>query len=301
MTSVVGLPVGNAIGFETGVGGRLEARTINSNALTRITPKHGFSNAPANGALCLPSATYYLGGTSGNQTTYLQTFIEGLNTADRYVLLGGWCTSFKISNIGPARPPGSIPQVAFTFRFADWLKADDASNAGALTGALGRATYSDNVQLPVKDSEFYYQNNSSATIGDLIRAPVIEFNPVIAYATHEAPDGVNTIVQPLRVGPDNQQPLSISFTVPLEEHTWREHLEGEDAFGFWYQIGSNAERGCAMLEGPTCQVVDVQDEPGAITSVKVMVEGGEDAQIVTTGLTGTNLDRALSPFRLHLL
>lgn len=303
VTLSTGLNVGSALAFPTGPGGRYEARVIKNNATNTITPKHAFSTAPGTGVTCYPSATYYMGGTLGDQTTYLQAIVEGINPKDRFVLLGGFCTGFTITNIGPASPPGAVPRIEFVWTFAKWIPVASAAGSGSLTGALGRATFLNNVQLPVKDSDFRYQVNATTTLGTLIKAPSIGFNfKGVNYALHESPDGVETIVQPIRVPPDDGVPVTFEFTEPLNtaDDAWRDERDNELDLGFWHQMGSTAA-GMALIEVPTGQVISAEDDTSQITMMKVMGEGGSDGDTVLSGLTGTDLDRALSEARIHLL
>lgn len=304
VTTSAGLNVGSAIAFATGSGSTLEARPIHDNAGDAIVPKFAFTAAPSDAALCHPSATYYLGGTLGSQTTFLQLIAEGLNVKDRYVLYGGqFDAPPTLSNIGPSVTPGAVPTITFTWRFANWLEASEATGSANLAGALGRATYVNNVVNVVKASEFRYQVNGTTTIGPLIQAPIIEWTPSIVYDWHHAPGGVNTVVKPIRSVPEGQA-IAIEFVIPQEndDDTWRDFWDDQSDLLFTMQIGSSPTKGCVLLEAPTCEVVNVQPETAgnAITGLRVRAEGGNDGDTEQSGLTGTDLDRALSAFKIHL-
>jgi hypothetical protein len=301
-SSISGMPVGNAVGFNTGASGRLEIREIKNNASTQLTLKHALTGAPANSAALLPSATYYLGGTSGDQTTSLQAIIEGASTQDRYLLLGGWLESIAFEQLAP----GSIPRVTLGWRFAQWFRANGSDTAANLTtAALERVSYVNAKTLVVQASEFRKHVNGTSTIGPLIHAPAIEYVPNIVYETQRAPGGTNTVVQAVRVA-TGAPAISGSFQVPAEDQTWINHELGtdEDAdnVSLDYQIGSSITRGGAMLVAPTVQITSVQPIGiGRIEGWNVSWKGRLDGDTVTSGLTGTNLDRALSAFRVHLI
>ena len=297
LDSITGVAIGGTLAFATGTGGRLEARIVADISSTTVTLMHALSNAPATSSIAIAAANYYLYGVDGSLTTSLQAIVEGLAPHGRILYRGGWPTSFGISQLAP----GQLPRVSTDWRFAAWDK--DATAAASLSGTLGRSVYVNNRVHTVTDSYLMFHPvtaGGAASIGTELLAPVIEFNPNIAYETHMSPSGINTIVQALRVPADQGAGSgSWSFVIPYEDESWETLRDDETDIAISYQIGSSALRGGMLLTSGTCQVTSVTPEAiGKIDGIRVVCEAREDEGVDVTGLTGAALHQAFSPWRL---
>lgn len=300
MASVSGMNIGGAVAFATGSGSALEVREIKNNASTTLTLKHALTGAPGTTQNALAAATYFMDGSDGSETTSLQAIWEGLNAQDRWLLLGGYLKSMTLEQLGP----GSIPRAVFTWGFPQWFQADGSSTAANLVsaGTLGRATYTNNTTLVVKDSEFRSFTVGSTTLASttLLHATTIEFQPNITYARHMTPAGVQGVKQAVRTR--SAPVITGRFVIPYEDTTWRTAHSARTDKDILLQIGSSATDGAILLSAPCVQIVDVQkQEIDGISGIQVSWKGRLDTDTTTSGLTGADLDRALSPFRIHLV
>jgi hypothetical protein len=290
-TSATNIAVGSAVACATGPGGLLEYREVKSKSGNAVTLKHALSSIPANGSVVYSCATYYLHGTSGDQTTYLQLIVEGLYSGDRYLLRGGWLDSLSIE-LGPAQRP----MLSFAWKFADWRQADGTQTVANLVGAgvLGFASYANNTTIVLADSEFRQQTVNTTTIGPIIDASAIEFAPQIKFTTARAPGGLNTFKQAIR---DSVHPvITGSFTCPFEDNTWLDAHANQTAKAFWLQVGMTAGKRGILLSAPTTQVKDVQTAiVDGVINQKVNWIGRLDE-----GTSGDTSNLARSAARVHL-
>lgn len=288
LTTVTNILAGQAIGYATGTGGALEVRTIADKTGSDISVKHALTAAPSNGGTAYSSATYYMSGTDGSQTLSLQIAYEGLFSSDRYVLLGGWLSSPPKLALGV----GGRPILTTTWTFANWLQ--DADATADLSGALAAATYTNTVALVHKDSEFRSQVVGTTTIGTLLQASEISFEPNIVYGVQTSSAGTNNVVQPIRLR--SNPVIKCSFTLPFEDLTWFTARDNRTKHDLTLQIGSAVATGAIYIELSNGQVTDVQlVEAEGITAQRVTVVGGLDTA------AGTTNDLQQSAFRIHLL
>jgi hypothetical protein len=293
LTSAAGIAVGTALGFNTGAGGALEIREVKSKSGNTVTLKLALTGAPADGASVLSGATYSMGGTDGSQTTSLQTIVEGLSTAHRWLLAGG-----QLKSLALALGVGTQPRATFGVSYADFLLANGSNTAANLTsGALGAASYSNTTPLVQQASELRAQTVGTSTLsGTLLHAPTIEFKPNIKYSPHKTPAGRNTIKQWIR---DHAPPvLEGAFVVPHEDATWFDARDAATPKMLAYQIGSSFTKGGILIVAPNVQITDVQTEGvGGIHSQRVSWR----ARLDTDTTEGSPSDLGRSAFRIHLI
>lgn len=291
-TSAAGIAVGSAIGCATGIGGLIEYREVASKSSNAITLKHALSGAPANSSVVYSSATYSLGGTTGSQTTSLQAIIEGYFASARWLYSGGWMDATPTFEFAY----GQRPIVGFSWMFANWNLADGSATSANLVGAgaLGFATYANNSTVVQADSEFRQQTVGTSTIGSLVQASSIAFDPQIKFSTQRSPAGVNTYVQPIR---DRNAPvITGNFVVPYEDSTWYTARDSRTVKALWYQIGMTTALGGILVSAPTVQIKNVQP---------AIVDGIECQKVEWVGrldeaTSGSTTDLARSALRVHL-
>jgi hypothetical protein len=296
-TSAAGFLPGDAAGFATGAGGRLEFREISSIATNAVTLKNALSAIPANSSPIYAAATYFLSrNLAGTGETSLQVIVEGLDNADRWLLLGGQISSppkLTLAN-------GSIPKIQFSWQFAEWL--DRFSTVANLSAsALALATYSNSVPIVIKDSQLWRQTAASGvqTATDIL-APAYEFAPNIAYAAHMAPGATNNIVNWIR---QRTAPvISGSFSYPYESSTQfsNRSTPGGYSLGMFLQMGSSPTAsfgGGVLLSAPTVQITDVQRvDVDGLACQQLDWKGRPDIATVPSGAS----DCETSAMRIHL-
>ncbi len=296
LTSAAGLTAGGAVAFATGTGGRLEMREIKTISSNTITLKHALTSAPANGSTCYAAAMYYPSTELSSGYSYsLQLLVEGIETDDRFLLLGGQIASpprFTVAN-------GQIARMSFEWEFANWFYADGVNTSGDFVGpALANATYVYSVPLVVKDSEYRVFDVGTTSISNtLMGAPSYEFATSIAYTPHLAPGGTQNILGWVRL---RTAPLtSGSFTIPYEAETWRTEKAEDDRRAVALQIGSSptlATGGGALLVHTNVQITDVQmTDIGGIKGQVVSYEGSIEAD-----LSVSSTDWHTAAMRIHL-
>jgi len=285
---------GDAVAFATGAGGKLEMREILSISTNAVTLKHALSNAPANGSVIYAAAVHYLTtGQAANETS-LQVIFEGIETDDRWLLLGGQIASPPKFSL----PIGGIPRISFEWEFANWFYADGVNTAGDFVGpALAAATYTFNRPVVMKDSELRITDVGTSSIAStLIDASTIEFTPAVSYTPHLAPGGTQNIVQWIRTR--TVPVITGSFTYPYEDQTWFTEKAEDDRRAFFLQIGSSptlVTGGGVLISAPTIQITDVQRvDMGGVAGQQVSWKGTID------GATSGTADYEKSAFRIHL-
>jgi hypothetical protein len=294
-TDASDIAVGSAIACATGPGGTMESRVVQSkggSGNNTLTLKSDLSGAPANGSVVNASCTNYLAGDFGDATEALQSLVQRLSDTETYLLLGGWLESIAFD----FQAPGKFAKISHNWNYADFKLYNEA--AADITGPLAFATYANSVPLIQADSQFRYQLLSATTFDkdvNIIDAPVIKIGLHVKYETHDTPGGVNNKKQPIRVRVDPV--IDGSFIVPRTDalhDLWFGFKKNRTAISLDYQIGSSPTRGGALLEAPTCQVIDVNPVPqGDISALEVKWVGRTDS------LTARTSKLMTSPFRYH--
>ena len=266
----------------------MEVTEVESISSNNLVMKRNFSFTPSNGATCYNSAGYHL---AENPSTSIQAAVEGINTDDRWLLLGGQhdAISFTLEN-------GQLPRVSKTLKFASWIHAEDAGTPFN-SGSVGDASYT---QSPVvlMDSELLVGTVGTAARPTALKASQMTLNLNLSYVPVTSPGGTGAsdiIVQWQRVR--SAPVVSGSFTIPFEDETWRAHKESRTDMYWFLQIGQTAGSVVA-LSAPTIQIVsvDVVDVNG-VSMQTVSWRGRLDEE--TSESTATELGQ--SAFRAHFL
>lgn len=286
--------VGAALGVvDGGLSGGFGAREIEAISSSNLTFKQAFTAAPSNSDDCYAAATYSLGAGSGDVTTSAQFIVEGRESQDRWVLLGGQCSS-----IGFTIGPGIVPKVSFTWRGPYWI--DGASASTDLTAsALAAASYSNEVVNVVQDSVFAFGTVGTTTSPDSLALSVNEVAIEIAlnYVPIMTPAGVQTQQGWVHAHQANQATVSGSFKLPFDDLTYFNARDNRTDHYVFYQIGTTAANRCALFSVPTVQVTDVQlVDAGGLQYQQVGWKARHDGD--TTESTATQF--GLSPVRIHL-
>lgn len=286
---------GCGIGTVYSTTGAFEAREVESNdGSNSIVTKLAFSEAPAESEVVYGATTVY---TSTRTTGYNpsgQFIVQGWNTEDRWLLMGGVCTvTFTMG-------PGEIPRLNFKWQFADWEQANGSDTAQDFTGSvLDLSTYTDTNTLVVVDSEFRCWTVGTSTLsGTLYHPNAISFDPGITHVPVMSPSGVNNIVGWVRT--HTPPVLKGSFTLPYEDsQEWFTARDSKTAKSIGYQIGSSiaSTAGAVLFSAPTVQIVNVQ---------RVDVQGVQNQKVdwearLDTDVTETSGSEGLgeSAFRIH--
>lgn len=303
VTSASGIFTGTAIAVPTGPGGTMEIREVKGKSGSgqsgnTLFLKLALSSAPADGADVKASATYYLSGTDGSQTTSLQAIVEGLALVDRYVLRGGQMKSMTFD----ALSPGGIPRCKLGMMFTVWDYADGAAVAyDASASTLGLASYTNVRPHVIYSSEFRSSTVGTTTLaGTLLHAPTINFKPNIKYTAHRTPFTRSTVKQWIR---DRSVPvISGGFSLPEEDKSWYTARTNRTSKAFFLQIGSSITEGGFLLSVPTAQITEVMPSNVAdIHAVDVGYDARLDEECDATGISGTGYNLVKSTFRVHLI
>ena len=290
MTTIARWLNGSAMGFNTGTGGSLEMRVIESISGSTVTLKEALTAGPANSAVVFNAATYSMGLGNGDVVTSAQFALEGLEQDDRWLCMGG-----QLASITFELGPGTIPKVIFSWKGVDWDVADGVATAGTLTGSvLASSTYADNQTLVVKDSEFRFRTLGTTTFATS-DVSSITITPNLVYVSQRTPGAVETVARWIR----DHQPsvVSGSFMLPYEGQMFWLARANRTNHAIQFQIGTSITEGGILLDIPTVQVTDVQRvNDNGIAAQQVSWKARLDEET-----TGTDTDLNQSAFRIHLI
>lgn len=274
-TSGAGWEEGAWIGW-TNSAGIVEWREVKQVATNVVTTKYAFSGTPANGNVLYNAAVYFF--TEDPQRS-LQFLVEGVETDDRWLLLGGQCTGFKIG----IDPTGQqLPSAQITLTFASWLDSSEVSNTAGVTAAIAAASFGNYNPIVGFAGELRYQTVGTATLDStsLVHASAINFDPSISFVPVTSPKGVNTILR-WRAARQNP-PVQVGFTAPYEDLTWWTKRKARNDLAFWYTAGQLAG-GSVILSAPATQIVNPQRTADAskLAGQSIAAEGRRDIDVAT--------------------
>lgn len=280
--------VGKVVGWvnSSGILETREIEQINTNALTL---KHALSGSPASSDVLYNCVTYY---PTEDPSSSLQFLVQGVETEDRWLLLGGQCVGgFTIST----DPSGAaIPTITFNFTFASYKRSGEA--AGTINGAIGTATYS-NYQPIVGhagEARMWTVGASTLTTSSRIHASAISFAPKVTYVPVTSPNGTNTVYRwrATRTNP----PIDGSITTFFEDYTWWTARDSRTDHNFQYQLGTSAGS-TVVLTAPTVQILNPQRvDAGGIAGQTINFVGRRDTDV---GSSTSALAKA--PWRIHFV
>jgi len=289
VTSASGFLAGAAIGWVNS-SGNLEVREIESISGTSITLKHAFSGAPSNAQTAYAGTTFY---PTENPSTSLQFLVEGAESDDRWLLLGGQAVggvSIAVDVTGQ-----QLPSITVNMKFADWLASDETSSS--ITGTLGTATYLDFNPMVGHAGELrvFTVGTSTLSTSSLVHCSALAFNPAVNYVPVTSPSGVETVLR-WRAGRTNPA-IEGSFTTYYDGMTWFNARKNRGDYAFLYRMG-NAAGETVVLSAPTVQIVNPQRVADAsqLAAQTIQWKGRRDTDV---GVSTTELARA--PWRLHCL
>lgn len=288
VTSAAGFEAGAAIGWVNG-NGVLEVREIESISSGTITLKLGFSAAPSNGEDAIAAATYYL---TENPSESLQFLVEGVESQDRWLLLGGQCVGGMTLNLDPSG--ASIPTVQFSLTFADYKTSSET--AGSITGTLSAASYSNYEPIVGHVGELRCVTVGAATLttSSVVHCSALAFTPKIAYVPVPSPSGTNGIYR-WRAGRANP-PAEGTFTTFFEDLTYWTARDNRTDKAIFYTMGTTAGEALLISE-PTVQIKNPQRAAAdEIAGQTISFSGRRDTDV---GASTTEI--AKSPFRIHLV
>lgn len=291
VTSAAGFTVGSAIGWAN-ASGVLETREIESISGTSITLKHAFSGAPSNAQIAYSCATYAF---AQDPTESLQFLLSGVESDDRWLLLGGQCTGMTLAfDLTGA----AMPKVTFNFQFANWLTS--AETAGSVTGSIGTSTYTNYSPIVgfAGDCRVYTVATSTFSTSTRVHCSAIAFNPKVTFVPVTSPSGTNTIQRWRRAR--QVPPVEGSWTEVFQDLTrWTARSSRTD-YNVTYQMGT-AAGSSVYITAPRVQVVNPQRAPDAsqLAAQVVTWKGRTDADTFVSAAPATT-DIGTSPFRIHL-
>lgn len=280
--------VGGALGW-VNASSVLEVREIESISTDAITLKHALSGSPASTNNIFNVATYYM---TANPSESLQFIVEGLESDDRWLLMGGQAVggmTVALDVTGAA-----LPAVTFNFTFANWK--DSGETSSSLTGTLATASYTNYSPIVGEAGDFrvFTVGASTLTTSTAVHASVIAFTPKLSYVPYTSPSGTNTVLR--WVKGRNMPPVEGTFTLPFQDVTWWTAKNNRTDKAVFYQFGT-AAGSAALLSAPTVQVTNPQRaaDAGGLAAQTVAWKGRRDTD---TGASTTDI--AKSPFRIHL-
>lgn len=286
VASAAGLDEGGAIGW-VNANGEMEVREIDDITGTTLTLSADFSAAPADNDTIYAAATYYLTPSNGDNATSLQFIVEGLESDDRWLLMGGQAESVSL-NVSPSTD-GVIPRMTVNITFATWLEGANASTD--LTASnLADATYSNYDAIALNDGELSYVNPSVSTA---LHVSAVEFSPQFSWEPVTSPSGTESILQWIRR--HSTPALQGSFTLPYEDRGFITDRDTRAERRVQFQIGRTAGESVTLM-APQCQITDVQrvDSEG-LAGQQVSWKSRVDANKTETG------DLQRTAFRVHLV
>lgn len=268
--------------------GQLEVREVESVSTDAVTLKYAFSGAPSTSDPLYGAATYYL---TEDPTESLQFLVAGVESDDRWLLLGGQLTAIAMA-IDPTG--AALPSLQLTYEFASYLESDET--AATVTGSIGLASYSN--YLPIVG---HAGDLRCVTVGQVtmltshrVHASAIAFTPKIQFGRVTSPSGTQTVLRwrRQRIAPACEG----SWTEPFQDLGRWQTRDARTDKAIWYQMGRTAGQSI-LLSCPTVQIVNPQraaDGAGfAAQTVAWKAREDEDVASATT-------DLALSVLRIHV-
>lgn len=287
VTSAAGFAAGQVIGWANSAG-TVEWREIESIATNTITLKHAFSASPTNAQVAYAAATYYF---TEDPSESLQFLVEGVESDDRWLLLGGQCVGGMTIAVDPSG--AALPAVTFNFTFANYKTS--AETTGTITGSLGDATYSSYSPIVGHAGEFRIFTVGAATLDStsLVHVSACAFNPKIVFVPVPSPSGTNTVYR-WRAG-RSAPPAEGTFTTFFENLDWFTARTSKADKHVQYTMGTAAGE-AVILTAPTVQIVNPQRAAaGELAGQTVAWKARRDTDV---GSSTTALAKA--PFRIHV-
>lgn len=284
--SIAGFTSGSQIGWINS-SGIMETRTVKALATGSIDLDYAFSGTPANADVCYGAATYF---TTEDPLETLQFVVAGSESDDRWVLLGGQCTSFAqaVDVTGAA-----LPAVTITITFADWKDSSEA--AGSITGGLADAEYLLTSPIVGFEGEFRVNTigSTSFSASDLVHVSALDISPKVMFVPVTSPNGKNTIYR--WRGDKLTPPVEGSFTTFFEDLKWFNARKNKTDLSLSYQMGT--EPGFTVVQSiPTIQIINPQRAAqGSIAGQTVAYQARRNIN------TSSSAVLPKAAFKLHLM
>ena len=287
VTSAAGLAGGGAIGWVNS-SGAMEVREIKSISGSSVTLKHAFSGNPANLDVCYAAATYY---PTANPSGSLAFLLDGLESDDRWLLVGGQCVDGFTIAIDPS---GAIPTITFNMQFASWYASDETGSS--ITGTLGTSTYTNYDPIVGFAGDFRVFTTGSPTLltSTQVHASQIAFAPQLKYVPYTSPDGKQTIVRWVRARAAPS--ISGSFTNIYQDTTWWNARKNRGTYNPAYTFGTSPGD-AVLISARSVQIENPQRvaDPAGLAGATMQWKGRRD---IDTALT---TDQATAPYAIHLV
>jgi hypothetical protein len=278
---------GGAMGW-VNASGVLETREVESVSTDAVTLKHAFSGSPANADPLYNCTTVYMTENPGGS---LQFLVEGVESDDRWLLLGGQAVGGIQVAIDPSGQ--ALPSVTINLTFANWLASNET--AGTITGGIGTATYTNYEPIVGHAGELrvFTVGAPTLTTSTLVHCSALAFAPAISYAPVTSPSGSNTVLRwrAARAAP----PCEGSWTSPYQDLTWWTARNNRTDKAVFFQMGA-AAGSTVMISAPTVQIVNPQRvaDGSQIAAETIAWKARRDTDV---GSSVTEI--AKSPFRIH--
>lgn len=288
VAAAAGLSAGGLFGWADSTG-FVHTREIESVTSNTVTLKLGLPAAPASGDTVYTGATYYF---TQDPDTSLQFIVEGQETEDRFVILGGQGTVTPTLSLD-----GTIQTLQFQLTGTKWLTANNAAGSGTIDGsALGKATFSNYRPITSQSGRFLVQTVGTATYsGSEVDIQALNVSSGMTKEMITSPNGVEGVVRFRMVRASGTPPAEGSFQTYYTARTNWTARDSKDDKAVYYQNGVSAG-GIVAVSLPTVQFTDVQRDGDTIASETVTVKARLDGD--TSETSATDLGR--SPARFHL-
>ncbi|MEM9067086.1 MAG: hypothetical protein AAGE52_01230 [Myxococcota bacterium] len=275
LTSAAGFPNAGALGWVDSAGAYHMRELVTSSA-----PKVALPSTPLVSDVAYASTSIYL---ASNPPTTIQMIVEGANSEDRWVLMGGQVTAAPTLTI----PIGDLPTISFTITFADWEKLGAAAITPA-TYDLFRPVYTQGHFVAQVGGTTTFQELDIASAAYTLNSPVFQ----AVTSPRGTPSGRSTVrcFRRIRAVPA----AAVAISLPYEDDRWFTERDDREYYHLGYQIG-NAPGETILITVPKAQVVNVQrvDETG------LAYQSVEFRSTIDSFVTGTQTDQRRSAMRFH--
>lgn len=290
VASASGLKVGGWIGVEVS-GSALEYTRITNISSTTISVWK-LTGSPNTSSGKVINAYNYFPTQTNTQSLTLQHVKAQSTTNQRFTLLGGY-GGCKLTT-----QRGAYLSAEWSLKFADWsVPTSDSVSAASASDGMG-------APLVMRNALCYLQAAGTNAVFAHVPFETLDLELAsdlgLAYTTELG--GVQGNVGVMRTG---ARPFAKAKLTLRPDTTFRTKYDAGTLVQLVVIVpyGSGLTKSAVVIDLPTCVIADApqyKDSSGQWRQ-DVMLEAHEDSTTTSSGLTGTNLDQCLAPFRVAFL